>query len=131
MNRRTFLAAASALFLPYEPERVYSFGENVGRLPERAHGIESWFPEMAPVYFRTKEELDAARLDFVLELTPGVLPFNVGMRILERAGFFGTTLLSPRARGEELSRGANASQYAGQQVGELGALREGMCGVKR
>ena len=35
MNRRSFFravgAAASALVLPYEPERVYSFGESVGR----------------------------------------------------------------------------------------------------
>jgi len=36
MNRRSFFSAlagtAGALWLPYEPKRIYSFGEDVGRV---------------------------------------------------------------------------------------------------
>ena len=51
MNRRSFLrsltAAAGALVLPYEPERVYSFGEGVGRIV----GLEAWMPDPnAPLF---------------------------------------------------------------------------------
>lgn len=41
VNRRHFLAGlASALFLPYEPKRVYSFGSEVGRVDPRLYSFQ-------------------------------------------------------------------------------------------
>jgi hypothetical protein len=81
MNRRSFLAsltaAAGALILPYEPKRVYSFGEGVGRCDRLARLNDA----QAELFAKTAERYEAMMRDIaqrIAAVDPNDYVFRAG-----------------------------------------------------